>query len=80
MLTLSVRSSYLAGFHTGSLGSRTAQEQAHGFDALGTLDYRLLSWLDLSLHAGFTLLVFQLAPLPARATDAPARVETSTWC
>jgi hypothetical protein len=74
-LTLFVRSSYVAALHTGSFGSRTAQNQPHGFDALATLDYRLLPWLELSLRAGYTLLVFRLAPLPARSTDAPARVQ-----
>lgn len=72
-LVFSVRGSYLLGLHTGALGGRKALEQPDGFDVLAVVEYRLLSWLDITLRGGVTLLWLRLAPVAARPADAPAR-------
>jgi len=72
--TLSLRSSYLIGFHTGAFGAREVKDQPQGVDALAALDYRLLPWLDIGVQGGLTLFWLRLDPLPARKKDAPAEI------
>ncbi len=74
VLSLSIRGSYLAGVHTGKFGARSAADQPQGFEAAAAVEYRWLSWLEVGIFGGLTLLWLELAPLPARPTDAPASI------
>jgi hypothetical protein len=74
LLGLTLRGSYLLGFHTGDFGARAVDEQPHGFDGLAVLDFPVLPWLELSLRAGMTVLAFKLVPLTTREEAGSAAV------
>jgi hypothetical protein len=71
---LALHGSYLHGLRAAWFGSREPGELPRGFDALATVHYRLLPWLDLLARANVTALWLRLAPLAARPGDEPARV------
>ncbi|MDH5673884.1 MAG: hypothetical protein OEZ06_17130 [Myxococcales bacterium] len=72
--TLTVGGSHLRVVETGRFGNRQVDAQPLGGELNCLLGVDLASWLGLSLRSTGRLLLFELAPHPARPGEQPAAV------